>query len=119
MTVNFLKKVRYRNDFWDKCNDEDYVQDVMAKGNFDYDVQSIESIVGIQQIIYQGSIWHQHHKYKSYKTDKYIKKWMCRWGNTNTYHCPAMVATNLNVDAVVIESKYLDHTHELDPEGQY
>ena len=108
---------RKRSEFWDKCNDEDYVQSVVAKRNFDYDIQHMESITGHQHSIYAGAIWHDRHTKADYKTATLIRKLICKWAKSTSYHCSAMIATTRDGDAVIVESKFLEHNHELDPEG--
>ena len=110
-------QVIYKNEFWDKANDEAYVRDIMSKKNFEYEVQLIDTISGHQHLIYDGAVWHAA-TFKSFTTEKYIMKWVCAKSHNNSYRCLARVATTSDNSAVISESRYIEHNHELDPEGE-
>jgi len=109
------RQVKYKNEFWNKANDEEYIQSVLEKKNFEFEVQMVDTISGHQHLIYDGSIWHAG-TFRSFNTDKYIMKWICGKGHNNSYRCDARVATLADNSAVITESKYIEHNHELDPE---
>lgn len=109
-------QVVYKNEFWEKANDEPYIRDVLSQKNFEYEVQLVDTISGHQHLIYDGCIWHAA-TFKSFTTEKYIMKWLCKHSHNNSYRCLARVATTSDNSAVIQESKFIEHNHELDPEG--
>lgn len=109
------RQILFKNEFWDKVNNEEYVRATLSKKNFEYEVQIIDTVSGHQHLIYDGNIWHQS-VFKEFATGKYVMKWMCGKGHNNSYQCKAMVATLADHSAVIVESKYMEHNHELDPE---
>jgi len=109
------RQIKYKNEFWDKANDVAYIQTVLEKKNFEFEVQMVDTISGHQHLIFDGCIWHAA-TFRSFNTDKYIMKWICGKGHNNSYRCDARVATLADNSGVITESKYIEHNHELDPE---
>ena len=109
-------RVMYRNEFFDKCNEEGYAKEILAKQNFDYNLQTFENNLGNLNFIYDGEIWQPHGK--AFATEKYLSKWICSKSHSHSYRCKAMLATTASVDAVIIDSKYMEHNHDPDPEGK-
>ena len=107
--------VPYKNEFWEKANDLQYVQSVLRSKNFDYEIQLIGTIQNTEHLIYDGAIWHPA-TFREFKTDKLLFKWVCGKSHHFSYRCSARVATTADKACVIQESRFTDHNHELDPE---
>ena len=113
----YQNRIKHRNEFWDKCDaDADYVEEVLAKRNFDYNIQKFENNAGNLNFVYEGEIWQAHGR--PFANESLLQKWMCSKVWSHSYRCKAMLATTVEVDAVIIESKFMEHNHEPDPEGK-
>jgi len=111
----FKRVIQYKNEFWDKCNDPEYVEGVLKKKNYDYDLTVITTITNNEHLIYDGAIWHAA-TFRGFSTDKYLFKWICGKSHHFSYRCTARVATTADKQCVIQESRYMEHNHELDPD---
>jgi len=107
----------YRYPKWPQ-RDRYFVEDILARGNFDEDVTRGYTCNGRPKLLYRG---HLYYRFRVQPWEGQMAKWFCFRGQAKSgrqlgYDCKAELATTWDDKAVILESVYSHvHNHKVNP----